>query len=245
MLTDPPPPRRKWHLKRWFTVLVIAIFAWSGWRVYAYRSAIKEAEALGWLMNRTDPSEAIRANWRNAFRKETWTDGVTGLAIPTSEAFEQHLAVLHRLNPTDLHILDASTLRNPSSFSPLTRLRRLWIILGDKLDNIEGLAGLPDIQYLALSGSPHLKNIDALEHLSTLENVILQGSTGLTNLDALKNLSALQEVDLRGCTGLTNTDTLKNLSALKWVDLTGCTGLTRESVEALKAALPNTIINWP
>ena len=222
MPTDPPPPRRKWHFKRWFIVLTVAISAWGGWRVYDKRSAIKEAEALGWTVQYTEPSKEIYADWRNAFRKGTWTDGVSWVGIPTIDDLEQHVDVLHRLNPTHLTIDDATSLHNPRSFRPLTRLKSVIVLSGTRLENIDGLAGLPALQNLKIYSSSHLKNVDALKNHIALESVGFLGCTGLTNVDALKSLPALEEVYLRHCMGL-----------------------KRESVDALRAALPNTRIEWP
>jgi len=55
----------------------------------------------------------------------------------------------------------------------------------------------------------------------------------------------LRHLNLRGCTGLTNLDGLKNLSTLEAVILRDCDKRTRETVDALKAALPNTNIDEP
>ncbi len=219
MTTDPPPPRRKWHFNRWLIVLIIAMFGWSGWQAYAFRSALKQAKALGWEVQYRAPLERIWQSWRAAFRKRTWLDGVTFLRIPTSEEFEQRLAIVHRLNPKRLGIDNAASLRDLSALKPLPRLREV-----------------------RLSGCTGLTNVDALTNLSALQSVWLTDSTGLTDVDALKNLSSLQDVTLGGCTGLTNVDALKNLSGLQWVQLNGCTGLTPESVASLKAALPDTRI---
>ncbi len=199
MTTDTPPPRRKWHLQRWLLLLAAGFLAYGGWTQDAFRAALKEARALGWRLEYTDPSEEIRQNWKVAFKKETWLDGVTFVSILTSERFEQHLAIVHRLNPRELHIYNASSLRDLSALRPLTRL----------------------------------------------QGVSLDGCTGLTNVETLKNLSALQEIYLINCTALTNVDALKYLFALKTVNLDGCTGLTKESVAALKAALPNARIIGP
>ncbi|MEK0450916.1 MAG: hypothetical protein RL088_3184 [Verrucomicrobiota bacterium] len=245
MQTASPPPRRKWHFKRWFIVLTVAISAWGGWRVYDKRSAIKEAEALGWTVQYTEPSKEIYADWRNAFRKGTWTDGVSWVGIPTIDDLEQHVDVLHRLNPTHLTIDDATSLHNPRSFRPLTRLKSVIVLSGTRLENIDGLAGLPALQNLKIYSSSHLKNVDALKNLSTLEHLDLLYCTGLTNLDGLKNHIALESVGFLGCTGLTNVDALKSLPALEEVYLRHCMGLKRESVDALRAALPNTRIEWP
>ena len=152
MNTEPatPPPRRKWHLQRWF-LLAASLLAYAGWTQYAFRSALKEAKALRWTVEYTDPVEDIQRNWKAAFMKRTWLDGVTLVEIHTSEEFEQHLAIVHRLNPKRLDIFET--------------------------------ARLPDVS------------------------------------------------------------TLKGLARLQWVSLERCTRLTDESIEALQAALPKTIIN--
>ena len=245
MQTASPPPRRKWHFKRWFIVLSIAIFAWSGWRVYDKRSAIKEAEALGWNVLYTDPSEAIRADWKNTFRKETWTDGVTFVGISTSEAFQQHVAIVRRLNPLTLEIEDASTLRDLSVLPFLTRVQQLWLHNSTELTNVDALKNITTLQSVWLQKSKGLTNVDALKDLPALEIIDLTDCTGLTNVDALKNLTTLQHVWLPNYTGLTNVDALKNLPALRRVNIQGCSGLTPESVDALRAALPKAIIMEP
>ena len=261
-MTTTSPPRRNWHFTRWLIVLIIAVFGWSGWRAYAFRSALAEAKALGWTVRYTDPVKTIWKNWKSAFKKETWLHGVTGVIIPTSEAFEQNLAIVHRLDPKGLRISNAATLRDLSALKPFTRLQgvvlhdctglknvdalknlsalqRVWLIDCVGLTNVDALTNLPALERVALGGCPGLKNVDALKKLSALQFVMLNNCTGLTNVDALRNLSALQRLWLDGCTGLTNVDGLKNLSALKLVSLRNCTGLTPESVAALRAALPN------
>jgi Leucine-rich repeat (LRR) protein len=268
MTTDPTSPRRKWHLQRWLLLLAAGFLAYGGWTTYAFRAALKEARALGWYVEYTDPSEEIRKNWKAAFEKETWLDGVTGVEILTSEAFEQHLAIVHRLNPKSLQIDNAATLRDLSAFHPLTRLQGVGVIGCTGLTNVDALKNLSALQQVVLSGGTGLTNVDALKNLSALQLVVLDGCTGLTNVDALKNLSALQTVSLTGCTGLTNVDALTNLSALQLVVLDGCTGLTNvdalkslsalqqvyltdctgltpESVAALRAVLPSAQISDP
>jgi hypothetical protein len=129
----PPPPRRNWHLARWFLVFAIATFGWSGWRAYAFRSALAEAKALGWFVEYTDPVEDISRNWQDAFKKRTWTDGVKVVSIPRSESFEQNLATIRRLNPSRLDIFYTARLPHLSSFKGITRLR--WL----SLENCQGL----------------------------------------------------------------------------------------------------------
>ena len=188
MPTDTPPPRRKWNITRWLLVFALVAMAWSGWRAYAFRSALAEAKALGWEVEYTDPVETIRTNWKAAFKKETWLDGVKIMAIPSSEAFEQHLAIVQRLNPKWLEIYDAAALRDLSALKPLTRLQKV-----------------------GLSLCTGLTNVDGLKNLSALQEVYLHGCTGLTNVDGLKSLSSLQTVSLDGCTALTP----ESIAALK------------------------------
>ncbi len=244
MPTD-TPPRRNWHFNRWLIVLIVAMFGWSGWRAYAFRSALAEAKALGWTVEYTDPVETIRKNWKAAFRKATWLDGVTALGIPTSEVFEQNVAIVHRLNPKALLIKHAGRFRDLSALKPLTRLQALALYSCTGLTKLDSLKNLCSLQAVALIGCTGLTDANGLKRLSVLREVVLSGSTGLTNVDALKDLSALQSVHLYGCTGLTNVGALSNHSNLRWVELGGCTGLTKESVASLKAALPNTQIFGP
>ena len=266
--TDTPPPRRNWHLARWILILTIAVFGWSGWQAYTFRSALKEAKALGWSVEYTDPIETIRQDWRAAFKKATWLDGVTRLDIPNGESFAQNLTIVYRLNPRGLRIYRCPNLRGLSSLKPLNRLKILILDRCKGLTNVDalenfaalevvGLVGctgltkvdalknLSALEYVSLHGCTGLKNVDGLKNLSALQQVRLSGCTGLTNVDLLKSCPALEGVSLEGCTGLTNVDVFKSLPALNSVRLEGCTGLTPESVAALKAALPNAAITGP
>ena len=238
-------PRRRWHLGRWFIVLMVGTLGWVGWTAYAYRSAISQAKALGWTVVHTDPVERIRKNWKSAFKKVTWLDGVKRLYIPTSQQAEQHLDIVHRLDPMRLIIDDAATLRDLSALIPLKRLQGVAVVNATGLTNVDGLKNLSSLQVVNLIGCTGLTNVDGLKHLPVLEWVNLIDCTGLTNVDGLKSLPALHRVWLDGCTGLANVDALKNLPALKVVSFYDCTGLTAESVKALKAALPNAEIHGP
>ncbi len=195
-MTTATPPRRNWHLQRWL-VLAAGFLAYAGWTQYAFRAALKEAAALGWTVRYTDPSEEIRWNWKAAFKKETWLDGVVILMIPTSEEFEQHVAIVHRLNPKTLSIINAATLRDLSALRPLIRL-----------------------QGIGLVGCTRLTNVDALRNFSDLERGSLNGGIGLANVDALKNLPALRDVYLKGCTGLTKESVASLKAALPNAQIT-------------------------
>ena len=257
-----PKPRRKWHLYKWLLLLTVAIFAYGAWRAYTFHSALKQAKALGWSVQYTEPFEVIRKNWKDAFKKGTWLDGVIFLAIPTGKEFEQHHGIVQRLNPTELQVTAAESLRNLTALQGLTRLEMLFIHGGTSLTNLDTLKTFPALRKLHLVGCTKLTHVDALKNLSALQKVSLAGCTGLSYVDGLKNLStlkdldltrciglyhlaalqnltALEEINLNGCTELANVNGLKNLSALKAVSLVMCVSLTEESIAALKTALPN------
>ncbi len=263
--TPEPPPRRKWHLQRWLIALVAAMLAYGAWTAYAFRSALKQANALRWFVAYTDPVEEIRADWKNAFKKETWLDGVTSVRIGPGAKLEQHYEIVHRLNPKKLEIHNGELLHDLSALEGLTRLedvrfgyqfnltnvdalknlpalKEIHLYRCIALANVDGLKNLRALQGVWLGDCAGLTNVDGLKNLPALQWVDLSGCTGLTNLDALKRLTALESVNLIGCTGLTNVDGLMNLTALQRLFLHGCTGLTKEHITALEAALPNTLI---
>ena len=239
------PPRRNWHLQRWLLLLAAGFLAYAGWTQYAFRAALSQAKALGWQLKYADPDDVIRKNWMAAFRKATWLDGVTHVGIHTSEKFEHHLAIVHRLNPRSLQINNAATLRDLSGLKALTRLQGVDLRVCTRLTNVDGLTSLSALQRVMLAGCAGLTNLDALKNLSALRQVELIGCHGLTNVDALKNLYALQQVSLIGCAGLTSVDGLKNLSDLQSVNLYYSDRLSEESVSELKAVLPNAQITDP
>ena len=267
-MTTATPPRRKWHLQRWLLVLAAAMLAYSGWSTYDVRSALKEARALGWVVEYTDPIEEIEEDWKEAFRKETWLDGVTRVDMPTSEDLEQHRDIAHRLNPKALGIVNAATLCDLSALRALPGLREVVLYGCTGLTNVDGLKKLSSLERMKLDRCTQLSNVDVLKNLSALQELYLTDCTALRSVDALKDLPALRKLDLTGCTGLTNVDVLKNLLALRDIYLTdctgltnvdalkylsdletvrlyGCTGLTMETVASLQAARPNTRITEP
>ncbi len=80
------------------------MLAYGAWTEYAFRSALQQANALGWAVSYIDPVEVIQVDWRNAFKKETWLDGVTAVVIPKIKEGDQCRVIMHRLNPKLLPI---------------------------------------------------------------------------------------------------------------------------------------------
>ncbi|MEK0448911.1 MAG: hypothetical protein RL088_1179 [Verrucomicrobiota bacterium] len=244
MLPEKPAtePRRKWHLLRWAFVVFVVGFGWGGWRHYDFQKAVKDAEERGWRFYYNDPNAIIGKDWRAAFRKETWSDTRRELHIPTKTILERDFELVRRLTPKGLVINGTFPWRDLSQLKGLSNLTVL--VFGDcpNLSNIDALKDMKELTMLGINGSPILVNTDPIKELQNLEHLGLSGCTALTNVDALRELKALKLLNLSVCTGLKNVDGLRGLKGLQELILEGCTGLTKEAVEALKAALPNTIV---
>jgi len=223
-------PRGRW-VGRGLLLLALAATAWVGWRAYDHRAAIREAEAAGYSWKVREPIALIRADWRAAFQKKTWTERYRRLVVGEDHDLTSLRPLLLRLRPTALtapYWKDA----NLDALKDLSGLQSLDLSLCRALENVDALKGLSRLQSLVLGYCTALQNVDALKGLSGLQNLRLFGCTALQNVDALKGLSGLQGLDLTGCPALQNVDALKGLSGLQWLDLTGCPAL--QNVDALK-----------
>jgi hypothetical protein len=170
-MTTSPPPRRKWNITRWLFVFALVALAWSGWRAYVFRSALAEAKALEWYVEYTDPVETIRADWKTAFMKDTWLNGVTFISFPYSELLERNLGILHRLNPKELKIHDAQALRDLSALNGLTRLEGFSVDDGTNLTDVDVLKNLSTLKKVEFPECAALTNVDSLNHLLALERI--------------------------------------------------------------------------
>jgi Leucine-rich repeat (LRR) protein len=110
--------------------------------------------------------------------------------------------------------------------------------------NADVLKDFKSLQSLYLSGCTQLKNVDGLMDLKALQVLFLNGCTQLKNVDGLKDHKALQDLELNGCTQLANVDGLKDLKALQVLRLSVCTQLSPEAMDHLRAALPQTEIQF-
>ena len=244
MLPEKPAtePRRKWHLLRWAFVVFVVVFGWGGWRHYDFQKAVKEAEERGWMFKYDAPVVMIRADWRAAFRKETWSGPQRDLYIQTGTVLERDFDLIRRLKPKLLAITTTFSLRDLSQLKGLSNLNELILLRCRNLANIDALKDMKELAGLVIWGSPVLVNIDVLKELKSLTRLELGGCTALTNVDALRELKTLKSLNLQHCTGLKNVDELHGLTGLEYLFLYGCTGLTKEAVDAVKAALPKAVI---
>jgi hypothetical protein len=234
------PPRRKWHFTRWAIVVIACIFAWSGWEVYAFRSALEKAKALGWNVHYVAPFESIQRNWKNAFYKYTWISLVSIYDIQTSDEFEQNIATIRRLNPRALTFSKASTLPNPALLNSLPALESIVLEqmeLNQRTFDI--LAQVHGLNHLALRNCHGIPPENAFEHFKNLPSLAFYGCPHITNLDPLKNLTKLQCIWAMDCQNLTDVSALTNVTSLKLANFTTSLSLTQKAIDTLKAALPN------
>ena len=242
MQPEPPArkPRRERHLVRWLFIVILAILGWYGWKAYDFQQAVKRAEELGWEFESNDPIAIIREDWRNAFRKDTWSDTARSLSISPNDSLEDHYDLIRRLKPTQLEIWRMLSLRDLSQLKGLSRLTKLTLSECPNLTNIDAIKELKNLTDFEIIGSPALSNIDALKELKKLEHLGLSGCSALSNVDALRELKALKYLNLDDCIGLKNVDGLQGLTQLVFLRLEFCEGLPEASLDAVKSALPTT-----
>ena len=237
----------------WLILPLFIAIAWSGWREYDHRAAVREAQATGFEWRELTPSDVIRKDWRAAFRKETWSGSLRELDLGKVPTLTSVRPLLLRLRPTiliahgckdaDLQALTGlsslqkvdlwycPSLQNLDGIETLPALRNLIILPCPALQNIDGLKGLTGLQSLVLQGCGSLQDMGALKGLTGLHTLALSRCPFLQNADALKKLTRLQELHLTACCSLQNLDSLKSLASLRTLDLTNC-GL--QNVDALK-----------
>ncbi len=233
---------------RWAFLLIALSSGWGAWKAYDFRMAVNEAKELGWKFTYNDPIVTIREDWRNAFRKDTWSDTRRELYIRAGAVSERHFDLIRRLKPKQLGIDVTFPWRDLSQLNGLSNLTELYLADCPNLRNIDALKEMKELTALGIHGSPILVNINALKELKNLTSLYLNGCTALTNVDALRELKALKELSLYRCAGLKNVDGLLGLTGLETLFLNGCTGLTKEAFDAVKTALPKSnfkpFLNW-
>ena len=221
-----PLVRRRWVRRPgvWalaMLAVLLAALGWGGWRAYDYRAAVGEAEAAGFAFfeSRT-PFDAIRADWHDAFRLDTWTEHERKLFLPEGTDLAPLRPLLLRLDPT---FLRAEHCRNVAALRGVTGLRVLDLFASDVKD-LAPLAGLAQLQGLVLGGCTGVTDLAPLAGLAQLQELELKGCTGVTDLAPLVGLAQLQELELNGCTGVKDLAPLAGLTQLQNLNLTGCTG---------------------
>jgi hypothetical protein len=224
-------PRGRW-VGRGLLLLALAATAWVGWREFDHRAAVREARASGCTWEVREPIAVIRANWRAAFRKDTWTDSYWQLDVGYGRNLTHLRPLLLRLRPTTL-IAHSCTDANLDALRGLSGLKNLYLRSCPALQNVDALKGISGLKRLGLRSCTALQDLDALTALTNLQWLDLHCYTAPQDLDALKALTSLQGLDLSGCTVLRDADALKGLTRLQYLYLGSCPAL--QNVDALKS----------
>jgi hypothetical protein len=238
--TEQPQPRRKrWRAVRWMLLALLITGAWLAWRTYDHRQAVKEARSLRWGWNEDSLYTKVEQDWRAIFCKDSWQSAVRNLDTPNFAGLQRRSDLVRRLRPTSLSIYYDSDTTSLDELRDLPPLEHLWVSDCPKLRDLTGLRHQPHLKMLDLLYCHSLKTLDGIQNLHKLEGLKLESSPKLTNLDALAGLSALKELDLKFLPQLTDIKALKSLKNLKSLYLAGCDKITKDSLDALKATLPN------
>ena len=170
-----PTPRRKRRYLRWLGVLLLAYFAYAGWKAYDYRAAVEEAKALGWTVEFGTAFDHIKRDWRAALRMETWTQIRRVLEIDGEKGFTGHESLVLRLNPQSISIYN----------SPLPL-------------NLSFLKHLADLRILEIQSFPEITdaNMDQIQELTLLRGLFISDCPRLTHLNPLIGLKKLEWLEL-------------------------------------------------
>lgn len=86
--------------------------------------------------------------------------------------------------------------------------------------------------------------IDELKSHAGWQNLVLHDCPTLLNMDSLKGLTGVQHLTLSDCPILQNLDALKSLTSLQKLRIANCPRLTSKAVDSLRAAMPETTIDF-
>ncbi len=195
-----PTPRRKRRYLRWLGVLLLGCFAYGQWKAYDYRAAVKEAQALGWMIDDYSSFDDIKEDWHAAFRMETWTRIQRSLQIQELHGYTSHQSLLLRLNPQFIIIFKAGSPFSLASLKDLPDLRGLTIensreMTDANMDQIEALTELRTLQFV---DCPRLTHLNRFIRLKKLELLTLWSnqSIPMRDIEAFKAAHPNTAVDL-------------------------------------------------
>lgn len=259
MKEEPPAKPRRLRLGKlrwWVLVLILAGGCYQWWRINDYENAVWEAKLAGFSYYSVDPITVIRADWRNALHKETWSANQRLLDLEKIPDLARYRDLIHRLRPTHLHAFHIGD-ESLEVLKGLTSLQSLILYSCTAVQNVDALKGLTSLQEVHLGRCNALQNVDGLKGLTGLQALSLSDSPALQNVDGLKGLTRLQHLILEDCPALKNVDALKSLTALKTLcfsalipglnapDPVKSTRIPEATLRELRAALPNTTIQSP
>lgn len=162
----------------------------------------------------------------------------SGLSLQRLEGIEN----LHRL---EFLALRNTGIKSAKELTSLDRLRHLELSWCYKLENLDFLGGLPQLESLNIGHFPYIRKFDfaALPN-NQLRELKLQGFNELANTDLLGTFSNLERLELVACKGLNSIAQIEKATAVKKLTLNACHSI--ESLAELKSLhqLEEVEINW-
>ena len=146
-------------------------------------------------------------------------------------------------NLQSLNLSNNDKLQRIEGLGPLPQLNSLRLAKCKVLKSVKGLnACAPSLSHLSLSGCQRLNNLSGLEGLKHLKTLDLTGCSKITDIENLKELKTLTALNLVKCKSLSDLSMLKELPELKELTLSK-RGLSEDVVVELENALPELVIN--
>lgn len=257
------PGRVRWRWGRIVLLVLAAGIGALGWNQYTWHRAVRPLEEAGFYgrpvdlwTGRQDSSVgerlrwAAQNDWRRFLSRDTWTDSIRVWTMDYDQAaqlrnLEALAPALRRINPDSLTLAGCKALENVAALNGIAGLKSLELTGCPALRNVDSLKDITALEWLDLSRCPSLQDVNGLKRLAALQEIDLSYCPSLENIEGLRGLTSLQVLGLRDCVALKSVDALHGLTSLVLLDLVGCTKLPPEQVAALRAALPNTEIQYP
>ncbi|MFA4986414.1 MAG: hypothetical protein WC712_07515 [Candidatus Brocadiia bacterium] len=130
-----------------------------------------------------------------------------------------------------LTLFDATALKEITLDKSLSALQSLTLWRSPELASVKGMADLPNLKYLTITGSKSLTG-ESFSTAGPLEGICLRDCPSLSSLKQLKLGPETQHADFRGCTGLTDVSSLSVCASIRRIFLSGSPLLTDVTVLA-------------
>lgn len=124
--------------------------------------------------------------------------------------------------------------KNVTQFHTLTDLREL-ILLGSKLENLQGICALGNLKYLRIGLATHLTDIKDIELLWNLQYLEFSACRLIKNFSSIASLTKLRRLEIIDCGQLDNIDWISSLSLLEELFFYGDTNVISGDISPLKS----------
>jgi Leucine-rich repeat (LRR) protein len=130
---------------------------------------------------------------------------------------------LKNLSNIEYLTIGNSSFNEPEIFSGLKKLRKLVLLNCRKLDHLDGLGALENLEWLTIDGSKKISTIEELSSLKQLKVLQLSNNKEIETLLAIKGLTQLKALSFFGDTVINDGD-LSFLETFKSLSLVGFAG---------------------